>query len=237
MKTRKFPLIMILAGSLLASSCIMYKPQSVDVPLINHQGDCRIDGAVSISPIVIISEPDINVTGSYGVTEWGAVQLHANYNGDKGIYGQAAVGYYHPIDKAVLEVYAGCGYGSNEFDYSSDKKNLKGNHKQFFVQPNFGWVDLANGHIDLGIGLKCGYFMPDFTESELDENSDMWIETSRYTKKSPLFEPQFFFRAGGKHLKFTLRFGYCEFFDDEMFNGSDAIYAPFTVSAGLNYRF
>ena len=234
---RIFLLTIILVASLLATSCIMYKPQSVDVPLINHQGDCRIDGAISVSPVVILSEPTFNITGSYGLTDWGAAQLHINYNGDKGYYGQAAVGYYKPINKAVLEVYAGYGYGANEFDYNSDDSKLKGNHKQFFIQPNFGWVDLANGHIDLGIGLKCAYFMPDFVQSELNEETDLWVETERYTEKSPLFEPQFFFRVGGENVKFNIRLGYCTFFDSEMFKGSDAIYAPFTLSAGVNVRF
>ena len=215
--------------STLATSCIMYQPQGVDIPLINHENDLRIDGAVSAGYMVGIY-PALNVTTSYGFNKWGAVQLHANWDFNRGYYLQAGVGAYMPIDKFVLEGYLGYGYGYKYYTKSDTAANAKeffGSYQIPYLQLNAGWVGLANGVIDLGLGVKAGAYIPDITDRWTSQN-----ETRYINQTTALIEPQAFFRVGGEHLKFTLRVGMCFFGED-----SDLLYAPFGASLGVNYRF
>ncbi|MBR5029384.1 MAG: hypothetical protein IKX51_09200, partial [Bacteroidales bacterium] len=139
---------------------------------------------------------------------------------------------YLPSDKFVIEGYLGYGYGYKYYRNSDTVPNPKeffGNYQVPYVQLNFGWVDLANGHIDLGAGIKSGYFIPNIT--------DRWTshpEEKTITKSSALFEPQVFFRVGGENLKFTIRLSMAIFPDDD---GTQVLYAPFGASVGMNYRF
>ena len=52
MKRRIKILSLVAALSTLATSCIMYQPQAVDIPLINHENDIRIDGSVNVGYLV-----------------------------------------------------------------------------------------------------------------------------------------------------------------------------------------
>ena len=216
--------------STFATSCIMYQPQAVDIPLINHQNDIRIDGAVSAGYLLGIF-PAINVTSSYGFNNWGTAQLHANWDLSRGYYLQAGAGAYMPYKNFVLEGYLGYGYGYKYYsksDTSSPKKEFFGNYQIPYAQRNMGWVDLANGKIDLGVGLKTGCYIPDIT--------DRWTSKEQKLINDPmlLFEPQAFFRVGGQHLKFTLRVSMSFFPEDD---GTGFLYAPFGASLGVNYRF
>ncbi|MBR5028986.1 MAG: hypothetical protein IKX51_07180, partial [Bacteroidales bacterium] len=71
MKKRIKLLVSIALVSSLATSCIMYQPQAVDIPLINHQNDLRIDGSVNVGYLFGLF-PTVNVTSSYGFSNWGA---------------------------------------------------------------------------------------------------------------------------------------------------------------------
>ena len=108
MKTR----FLLVAMAVLAASCSVYHPQSVDIPLVDHRGELRADVAVSASTVIILPDAvNLNTTFTYAATDWLAGQLHANYGGDN-YYVQAAPGVYKPIGKRfVLEGYFGAGYG------------------------------------------------------------------------------------------------------------------------------
>ena len=100
----------MMAMLFLVPSCVMYHPQSVDVPLINHKEDLRVDAAFSLT--VLGLQPALNATVSYGFTDWNAAQFHVNWNGMKSFYVQPAVGAYKPFGgHFVLEGYAGYGFG------------------------------------------------------------------------------------------------------------------------------
>ena len=110
MKTmkRKF---MFLALLPLLASCSIYHPQAVDMPLINHAGDVRVDANLSMSAWLVPDATNLNLTGSVGITDALAGQLHVNYGGDNA-YVQAAPGIYFPVgENFVVETYAGFGYG------------------------------------------------------------------------------------------------------------------------------
>jgi len=231
MKTRV--LMLTLLSMALLSSCSMYHPRMVDIPLIKEKNELKIDGNLSASGTIVIPESvDANVTVSYGVTNWMAAQAYVGYNFEKNYYMQGAVGAYKPIDKFVVEGYLGAGFGHNYVVSKKDEgeRRYYGNYNVFFGQLNLGWTDLTAVNIDLGVGLKGGMLFPDFIDATVDEEG---IETvyQTHTTPNPLFEPQVLFRIGSKNLKFSLKAGYVELFD------ADFYLNPFTLGLGVNYRF
>ena len=54
--------------SLLSTGCqvFIYQPQAVDIPLINHQGDTRVDAAVGLSTFLLPNRLTLNATGTSG---------------------------------------------------------------------------------------------------------------------------------------------------------------------------
>ena len=99
---RKIFLLTAIAAATL-SSCSIYHPQAVDIPLIDHAGDSRIDAAASISN----TDMAFNSTYTYGFTDCLAGQVHFNVS-DHMICGQLAGGAYKTIgNNGVLEGYLG----------------------------------------------------------------------------------------------------------------------------------
>lgn len=243
--TLRFALVAALL-SMAVTSCSIYHPQSVDIPLINHEGDTRIDASAALSYWIIPSTFTVNATVSHGFNNWFAAQGHVNYGGNN-FYLQAAPGAYYPLGaKSVLEGYAGIGFGSAWNDtVESTSHSVNGNDYAYsgtyllpFVQGNIGWHDLTPVHIDLALGIKIGAYMPNFHYYELD-GTHQRIASSEYDYTTPsfLFEPQAMFRIGGEHLKFNIRFGLA--FLSDMMGGqttSKNFYSDIvTASAGLTF--
>lgn len=222
-------------------SCVAYRPQVAQIPLIHEKGELQVNGSLGLS--APLGDAYLGATATYGATDWLAVQAHVNWTGDRGAYGQAAAGAYKAWKNAVLEGYVGYGFGGNRWESNSSDENTHIVTSRFhlpFGQLNFGWAGLANGHIDIGVGLKGGFIFPNIYDDKYTSNSGQHqIRTS--TDPVALLEPQIFFRAGGKHLKWTLDLGYSQLWststDKEAFSGTSAIYMPFTITTGLTYDF
>ena len=149
-------LLRLCAGALLLASCSIYHPQIVDIPLINHQGDTRVDVAAGMSWWILPECVSFGATASYGFTDWLAGQAHVAYGGDN-FYLQAAPGVYKPLgEKSVAELYAGIGYGGAWNDKAESTSDSPSSNDFFysgtflvpFVQGNIGWHDLSFAHID-----------------------------------------------------------------------------------------
>lgn len=245
----KKALLLFAVLTVVCSSCSFYKPQAVDLPLINHAGDLHVDACVSMSTLTIFpTSTGVHFTGSYGVNNWLAVQGHAAIDGEDGGILHAAVGAYYPYKKFVVEGYIGAGTGYTPPEYSERNEDatvqtsnisyirnigMGGNYQTYFLQANAGWVGIAKGHIDIGFGLKQGWINPDFRMENRSYNASTdtyTTTTTRYRGMSPITEPQLMLRTGGEHLKFTLKLGFL------IMPAAEYPYSNFTVSAGLNYR-
>ena len=227
--------------AIMMTSCVAYRPQVVEVPLIHEKGELQINGSVGLS-FPFIGDGYLGTTVSYGATDWLAVQAHGNWNGDKGGYGQVAAGAYKAWNKAVLEGYVGYGFGGSKWTPSNDSTSnsngriVTSRYRLPFAQVNFGWAGLANGHFDIGVGLKGGCILPHIEDFK-PSNGTLTVS------KSPvaLLEPQFFMRAGGKHLKWSLNIGFSQLWgsgaNHEPFPETGVIYNPITISTGITYDF
>ena len=237
-------LVALAAVTLLASSCSIYHPQAVDMPLINHRGDLRIDASASTSVWVIIPDAfNINATASYGITDWLSGQVHANFGGDNW-YMQAAPGAYLSLGgKAVFETYLGMGYGgSNHKDGGSSSDSAsssyyiyKGKYLLPFAQFNIGWRNL--GPVDIVFGVKTGAWLPDFEYNRYHaDGTVMDGHYVHYETPNFLLEPQLQLGLGGDKAKFNLRLGYT--FMNDLNDASDKMYHDFlTLSAGVMLAF
>ena len=88
-------------AAVLATGCSIYHPQAVDIPLIDHKGDVRVDVSAAMSAMVVPDVVTMNTTVSYGFTDWLAGQAHINYGGDN-YYAQVAPGAYYPLGEHGL---------------------------------------------------------------------------------------------------------------------------------------
>lgn len=231
------------------TGCSIYHPQAVDIPLINHAGDGRIDAAVGVSAFVLPDVVTFGGTVSYGFNDWFAGQAHLNYGGDN-IYGQLAPGAYLPLGaKSVLEGYVGLGAGSS-WRNPTDMTDLPdtatatgtygytGGYLLPFAQANIGWHDLTRAHIDLALGLKAGAFCPDFRYERFDENGNHMPEYDEfYRTANMLFEPQLQFRIGGQYVKYCLRVSLAFLSDVKNGGGGRFTYDYLTISNGLTFNF
>ena len=234
----KFVLIPIIAAlMIMTASCIAYRPQVVEVPLIDEKGELQVNGSVGLS--APFGDAYLGTTVTYGATDWLAVQAHGNWNVSLGGYGQLSAGAFKTWDKAVLEGYIGYGVGGNKWNSSKSDRHVKAMYHLPYGQVDFGWKGLANGRIDVGLALKGGMIMPTVNDRQWNETTNTY-ETK--TTKDPvgLLEPQIFFRAGGKHLKWTMNIGYCQLWGtngNQPFGDAAVMYMPFTINMGLSYDF
>ncbi|MGJ3235837.1 hypothetical protein [Marivirga sp.] len=231
MKKNYQPYLSFILASFLMISCVAYQPQMVDIPLIQEKNDLRVDAGLSLV------KGNIGGTFSYGVSDKIAVQVHGNtmIDGTQHNYIQGAGGYYkHFQNDAVLELYGGLGYG-NIYAYSGAQPgDLDGLQHQYFSQLNFGKINIANGKIDLGIGLKTGVMFSEMQDNNYYSNTP---ETGlTYNHSLLLGEPTAFVRFGGEHIKFNLKAGAVKMYQlsntDQRFP-----YSWWNLGFGVNFNF
>lgn len=235
-------LVSVASIMMFATSCSIYHPQAVDIPLINHQGDLRVDANASASVWLILPDAvNLNVTGSYGFNDWLSGQVHVNYGGENW-YVQAAPGTYKTLGgKAVFETYLGLGYGGSDYENNSSNDTVaatyayKGTYMLPFVQFNIGWRNL--GPVDIAFGLKSGAFIPNFEyhgyKADGTEKPDSYVH---YETPNLLFEPQLQLGLGSDRAKFTMRVGYTWMSDLD--HASNKFYHDFlTFGAGVTLCF
>ena len=235
----------LIAVAMLAAmtSCTVYHPQSVDIPLIEHRGELRAEADVNLSTFIFT--PNViaaGATATYGATDWLAAQLHVN-GGTGNYYLQAAPGVYTKWgEKGVVECYAGLGYGGASTEHSNTARpthDYQGSYLLPFIQANGGWRHL--GAFEIALGLKVGAFCPDYTyvayKYDDETGARMVKEQTFYDTPNLLIEPQLQVRVGRKNVHFTFRMGYT-WLSDMTIGGSEHLtYANFMISNGVSFTF
>lgn len=238
---KKIRLSLIIAFfSVVVASCGVYHPQSVDIPLIDHKGDMRIDGAFSMSDGL---EAKANATVSYGLFDHVALQVFGDI-GEKGrFYTQGAAGVYFPFNKVVLELYAGMGHGfgfaegQTYIQTGPEEDKVKGrltsDYNLPFVQLNCGL--LSGAGIDFGVGMKGGYILNHSTDDNYYAKRPEGAAKPVFNEKHGLLEPSIFVRFGGEKVKFNIRLG-ASFIDGTEKADRHFPYHSYTLGMGINYR-
>jgi len=213
------------------TSCGVYSPQTIDIPLINKKKDLRIDAGISIKEFAY-------ATVSYGLTDKIALQTFYNKSANDRYFVQGAVGYFKDLgNRNVIELYSGFGYGYTNYYVDPIPASLKGYYQLYFTQFNLGKIGCQFANADLGFGIKAGYLhsnLTDFNYFTRYSGNNGPYET--LSDNSFLLEPNVFLRIGGEKLKFSLKLGSCWHYQ---FTHKDK-HLPINeinLGLGLNYRF
>ena len=236
MKAYNFILLFVL---FVLSSCSMYHPQAVDIPLLTTKGEIKADATFSVAATMIPSTPGINTTISYAATDCIAVQGFADYDGETNHYFQGAIGAFKPFNRFVLEGFAGVGvgYSFHQYDYSTQNRRneIFGNYNIYFGQVDFGWNNLTAVHIDVGGAIKMGAFCPNFVSIDYNTNDETITSQINYDSPLLLVEPQLFFRLGSESFKVCFKFGFTSLGTNK--SKAEFQYEPFNFGLGVNFRF
>jgi hypothetical protein len=213
--------------------CSVYSPHLADIPLISEKGEMRFDGGYTWQNMFYGSL-------SYGLTKSIALQTFYNKDADNMFYFQNSAGYYRKLGgDAVMEIWAGYGFGHTDIGNHDYPTNLKGNHSLSFAQFNLGKKTIGFAHTEFGFGLKSGWFhadLSDFNYYALIPYPANQGPAEPLMINSILVEPGIFIRFGGEHLKFCLKTGYCRLFQQNNTKKPLPV-EPFNYGLGLNYRF
>lgn len=229
-------LSIIVLATFAFSSCVVYHPQNVDIPLLNEKGDCHIDASFSMSA-PLLAAPAINATVSYAPLNHIGAQVAANFT-EVGTYQlQGAVGTFFPNGKSVLECYFGVGHGAAEDDTVSDlyeeTYRVGGDYNMVFSQINFGWVGLGDGFFDIGVGLKGGLLFSNFNKTQYNADGTQTIVESLNAQHF-LLQPQLMLRFGFNNFKFSINVAYAALSDwpteNNYFN-----YDRFSAGLGMHF--
>lgn len=236
MRKRYISLLAIALGAFLATSCVMYHPMNVDIPLLEEQGDLRIDASASMS-LPLLSQPALNATVSYAPLPFVAVQAAGNIT-DGGNYSyRGAIGFYTPFRHSVLEAYFGYGHGHGDYTSSENLPHhtAEGPYNLLFNQLNYGWNNIGSSSVDCGLGVRTGIMRPDLSYTRWDSEGTV---TDQDAFDSPCFllEPQLMVRFGGEHIKISLNLAY-SLLSGWPTENSHFNYERFSLGAGVNYRF
>jgi hypothetical protein len=226
-------LFLILFTVSLFTSCRVYYPRVLDVPLIREKGDTRLECGALLTLV--------HASVSYGLTEniaiqtAGSITAEKSYMFNRDFYIQSAVGFYkNKQNKTVMELYAGFGYGNGSSSNNANPGTLYGNYQIYFTQLNYGGINLGHrGNTEVGFGVKIGYMHSKLT----DRNYYGYNRFPPYpvlNMNGILAEPMLILRTGGERLKFQTNIGACRIF---RINGTDRYpsFWPITFSIGISY--
>ena len=214
---------------MIITSCIVYHPQTTDIPLISEKKDLRLDAGISIVP-------SAHMTISYGLTDKIAVQTFGSIGSDDRYYFQGAAGIFKKSDnQKVIEFYSGFGYGYGSAYRDANPGDLYGNYQLYFVQFNYGKIDCKFANMDYGFGLKTGYLHSNLTDYNYYQFYSETGPFTTYKDNSLLIEPNVFVRFGGERLKFNIKLGGC-WINKFTHTDKGLPYSSINLGLGLNYR-
>jgi hypothetical protein len=195
----------------LFGSCVIYHPHNVDIPLLREKGEVDVDANFSPSA-PLLGAPAFNGTVSFAPLNHVGIQAAVCMSNANSFYMQAAGGGFLPMgDNAVLEGYAGYGFGTSvhKSDISGENSYNKvhGHYNLVFGQVNTGWVNLLGGIFDIGFGFKGGLMMPNFEKDLVHANGEV-VKEKELTDSHVLLQPQFMVRMGWQQVKLSLNIGY-----------------------------
>lgn len=237
-RTRFSHLALTLLLTALATSCVIYHPHNVDIPLLHEKGEMELNASLSLSA-PLLGAPAANVSFSYAPLNYVGLQTAVSFSDINSFYAQAAGGGFLPLGKTVIEGYAGYGYGTSVHNINSNLKDetvrVDGHYNLAFGQVNLGWVNLVDSTLDVGLGFKGGRLYTDFEKIQLLENG----ETSLMDNLNSihfLAQPQLMFRVGWPHIKFSLNIAYA-FLTNWPESNNYFNYDRFSVGVGMHFDF
>ncbi|MDR0436702.1 MAG: hypothetical protein LBH22_00210 [Bacteroidales bacterium] len=194
--------IIIVFSLLMLCGCTAYYPQLVHIPLIEGQGDLKIDWTNFLALGGLDEEDGARhglvggtLTATYGATDWLAVQGYMGFDILGRAHLQGALGIFNKFDnKTVIELYGGYGIGRSGWKDDKSGNYVDGSYQLTFAQFNIGQNGIGSPNLDYGFGLKSGYI---FGTHKAEKQNDGWV-----------VEPSAFLRFGGEKIKISIQVNY-----------------------------
>ena len=218
----------------LMASCVVYHPHNVDIPLLHEKGEMALDASLSLSA-PLLGVPAANVSFSFAPLNSVGIQSALCISDINSFYAQAAAGGFLPIEKTVIEGYAGYGYGTSVHNITNHSIRVEGHYNLVYGQLNFGWVALADSTFELGFGFKGGQLLTNFDKIQLHDSGETTL-MDKLNSRHLLAQPQFMARLGWQHIKFSFNIAYAFLTnwpeDNNYFN-----YDRFSLGIGMHFSF
>jgi hypothetical protein len=211
--------VVLLCMALLLSSCsgYYYVQNTHNVPLFMEKNEARISGSLAGGE----QTESYEVQGAYSITNHVAVAVSAmstsggsvNYDYGKGIYIDAAVGYYRPFyNRFIFEAFGGFGISEQKHEFAEGYSYNEGwarlSFNKIYLQPSFG-ISLFDA-FDVAFSTRIGllnYYNISFKTEDTFIVEDMEALQSR---THIVLEPAITVRGGWKYFKIQTQLAYVE---------------------------
>lgn len=228
-------LIVSLLLTVLMSSCVMYRPHNIAIPLLEEQGDMQLDVSVTTST-PLLAVPTLDLSFAYAPLPLLGVQAAASVADFGNYHLQVAAGTYNKIGTSVLECYIGYARGASFDSTGSTNKHreISGYYNMVYSQINLGWNKVFDRNFDWGFGIKGGLMMPNWERVLINDEGTTLEET--HDTPHFLLEPQLMMRFGNEKVKLTLsvsRAFLSEWPEDDNYIN----YNRMGFGAGVSFRF
>lgn len=204
----------------------LYIPQCTNFPMLTNENEISVDVGFKLF--------EAHASAAYALTDDLLVQIDADagalFHNDR-TYGQAAAGWYKNMgNHAVVEVLGGASIGMSTYNRINGSGDFyRGQYSTLFLQGDYGWTNVANSHIDIAFGVKCGLLNCHIEGN--DDNSQP--HTGHYA--SLFAEPNICFRFGWEKFKFNIISGYNFHRPSESFK--QVMSNELSTNISLNYHF
>lgn len=214
----------------------MYHPVNTDIPLLEEQGDLRVDASASLS-FPLLAQPAVNATVSYAPLSFIGVQASGNITDGSNYFYKGAIGFYTPIWSSVFETYFGYGHGHGSYTSSETlpRSIAKGPYNILFNQLNYGWNSIGGHNVDFGFGVRTGLLRPEFDYTRWNSEGEVTREDA-FSEPCFLLEPQLMVRFGGERLKLSINLTY-SFLSGWPTENDHFNYERLSIATGVNYLF
>ena len=204
----------IIAGAFFINSCTTqtYVSNAVNAPLLKEKGEIHVAATGKDLQVAVA------VTKNLGVMANGYYQNYKSENNyqHNGMMGEAAIGYYKPINSYfTYEAFVGGGVGKvhkqEQFIDQNDNAymaSFNANAAKLFIQPDIGF---KTKFIDVALSSRFSFVkysnfrQSNYTQQQLSDNN---LNNNDLT--NPLFafaEPAITIRGGYKFIKLQFQYG------------------------------
>ena len=241
----------------LSTGCVtLYKPNTINSPLLKEKGDANITGAIGIDGSGLYNlQTAYAVSNHVGLLLNGMYHIRVATSSDNSVdkwqipFGEIGAGYFSRFGKnktGVFQCYSGIGLGttSDKIENSSQSyPEVSADFTNAFIQPG---VAFTEERVNIAFDVRVNYVRLYNINAYLYENFEWWNTDYIYSSGASLdfvnLEPAMTIQAGGNKLKAVLQLGLIipainakSYFD---VNSSSYFIGPlFKTSIGINYAF
>jgi len=241
----------------LLTGCVtLYKPNTINSPLLKEKGDLHATAAFGLSGSGLY-----NLQSAYALSDHIGIMINGMYHNSEFssnnnsmerlnmYFGEAGGGYFSTFgknNKGLFQCYGGMGYGSTTDKIENSTQvnpEVSAEYINVFIQPGIGHIEK---NVEIAFDVRANYIRLYNIHAYLYENFEWWNTDFKYYSDTTLdfvnIEPAMTLKAGGDKVKAVFQLGVIlpainskSYFD---VNSSSIFVGPLLKFAiGINYTF